>query len=90
MFIHTIESLDELSDYIKQLDESVGLKPDTYNDVMNAISKERSKLRKVIVADANVPKDVVCQYYEFEWLGGVCAFFLRRKYCCSNSSCSGV
>ena len=41
-----MESLDEFEDYLKQLDEHVGLTPETYKEVMDAISKERKKLKK--------------------------------------------
>lgn len=45
MFIHTEESLQEFEDYIEQLDESIGLKPETYKEIKTAISKERTKLK---------------------------------------------
>ena len=61
MFIHTIESLEEFEDYIKQLDEHVGLTPETYKEVMDAISKEREKLKKTITADVIVTNDTTGQ-----------------------------
>ena len=61
MFIHTLESLEEFEDYIKQLDENVGLKPETYKEVMKAISKERTKLKKLIIGDVVVPKGTLCE-----------------------------
>jgi glucuronate isomerase len=45
MFIHTLETLEEFEDYIEQLEETVGLKPETYQEVKKAISKERDKLK---------------------------------------------
>jgi hypothetical protein len=53
MFIHTLESLEEFEDYTKQLDENVGLKPETYKEVMNAISKERTKLKNLAISDVS-------------------------------------
>ena len=49
--IHTLESLQELEDYIEQLEEEVGLTSYTYHEVKAAISKERSKLKKLAIAD---------------------------------------
>ena len=46
MFIHTLETLSELEDYIEQLEENVGLTTETYLEVKKAISKERDKLKK--------------------------------------------
>lgn len=46
MFIHTLESLEEFEDYIDQLEETVGLTTDTYHEIKNKISEERTKLKK--------------------------------------------
>lgn len=59
MFVHTLESLEEFEDYIKQLDEKVGLTTNTYKEVMNAIIKERDKLKKMSLSDvvATLPNE---------------------------------
>ena len=46
MFIHTLESLEEFEDYVKQLDEDFGLTQKTYSEIMDRITKERKKLIK--------------------------------------------
>ncbi len=61
MFIHTLESLEEFEDYIEQLEETVGLTTETYKEVKTAISRERSKLKKLIITDVIVPKGTVCE-----------------------------
>lgn len=53
MFIHTLESLEEFEDYIKQLEETVGLSTETYQDVKKAISKERDKLKNLSLSDVS-------------------------------------
>ena len=58
MFIHTLESLEEFEDYIEQLEETVGLNTETYKEVKTAINKERTKLKKLIIAD--VSKSFYC------------------------------
>ncbi len=40
-------TLIEIQDYINQLDEKVGLKPETMEDVRSAIAKHRSDLQKI-------------------------------------------
>ncbi len=44
MFRHTNESLDELDDYINQLEENIGLTPKTAIEVYSAIDKQRKKI----------------------------------------------
>jgi hypothetical protein len=39
------ETIKEIEDYIKQLDEIVGLKPETLQDVEKALSKQKGKLK---------------------------------------------
>ena len=47
MFIHTLESLDELEDYIQKLEEDVGLNASTAIEIYQAISKQRDKLKNL-------------------------------------------
>ena len=62
MFIHTLESLEEFEDYIEQLEETVGLTHEAYKEVKTAISKERTKLKKLLITDVIVPKGKVCPH----------------------------
>jgi len=50
MFIYTLESLEEFEDYIKQLEETVGLSAETYQEITTAISKERTKLENLAIS----------------------------------------
>lgn len=43
---HTLESLIELEDYLKELDESVGLDPASYNNITEAIEKKKVEINK--------------------------------------------
>lgn len=43
---HTIETLIELQDHIEELNDSVGLEPDTYNDITEAIEKKKVEINK--------------------------------------------
>lgn len=54
MFIHTEETLEELEDYIKQLEEKHGLSAKTSIEVYKAINKERKQLKKLNIADVVV------------------------------------
>ncbi len=60
MFVHTEETLLELEDYIKQLEEKHGLTPKTAIEVYKAIEKERKQLKKLIIDDVIVPKGTLC------------------------------
>jgi hypothetical protein len=60
MFIHTLESLEEFEDYIKQLEETVGLSTETYQEVTKAISKERDKLNNLSLSGVVVSKAELC------------------------------
>jgi len=50
MFIHTEETLEELEDHIKQLEETIGLTASTAIEIYKAINKERDKLKKLDIA----------------------------------------
>lgn len=62
MFTHTLESLEEFEDYIKQLEETVGLKTETYKEVMTAISKERTKLKNLAISGVDKAERTFCDH----------------------------
>ncbi len=41
-----IQTLMEIEDYVKHLDESIGLKPETILDIEKAINKYRRQIKK--------------------------------------------
>ena len=43
---HALETLSELEDYINELDNSVGISPDTIIEITEAIEKKRGELKK--------------------------------------------
>jgi hypothetical protein len=50
------ETLIEIEDYIQALDEKVGLKVETIQDIAQAITKQRGLVKKLTIPD------VVCSY----------------------------
>lgn len=46
MFIHTKESLEEFNDYIEQLNDTVGLKPETYKEVKTKIAQKQDEIKR--------------------------------------------
>ena len=74
MFIHTEESLQEFEDYIEQLEEKVGLTPETYKEVKTAISKERTKLKNLAISGVSnsVCPSEYCQSKNQKVCNGYC------------------
>lgn len=89
MFIHTLESLEEFEDYIEQLNETVGLTTETYKEVKAAISKERTKLKKLIIANVIVPKGTVCPHCQGSGKDGHDRCDPPNWYICDNCGGSG-
>jgi hypothetical protein len=46
-------TLIEIQDYIDALDEKVGLKPETLEDVRTAIDKHKTELKELRIADVS-------------------------------------
>jgi hypothetical protein len=66
-------TLIEIQDYINELDEKIGLKPETMEDVRKAIDKHRIELKKLRVTDVSV---------------SVCTCGTEEKYRnCTNFTC---
>jgi hypothetical protein len=57
-------TLIEIQDYINELDEKVGLKPETIEDVRKAIDKHRTELKnlRLVAVMVELPDNHVCRY----------------------------
>lgn len=53
-------TLIEIQDYINALDDRVGLKPETIEDVRNAIDKHKSELKnlRLVAVSKSLPSDI--------------------------------
>ncbi len=54
-------TLIEIEDYIQALDENVGLKVETIQDIAQAINKQRGLVKKLITP---VVSNMLCGYFE--------------------------
>ena len=57
------ETIIEIEDYIQHLDETVGLKIKTVQDIAKAIHKYKSELKKLRVADVSICACGSTKYY---------------------------
>ena len=73
-------TLIEIQDYINALDEKVGLKPETMEDVRKAISKHKSELKNLRLGFVVKPKGTLCLYEAGDTTSARCIHCGREKW----------
>lgn len=71
--MHTLESLKESENYIRELKESVGLSTETYKEVIKAINKERGKLKNLNLSEIN-SNHLWLKESKYGWIQGSVGF----------------
>lgn len=70
-------TLIEIQDYINALDEKVGLKSETVEDIRNAINKHKSELKNLRLVAVSGAERKVCEQHQYEYYG----FPISSKRC---------